>query len=222
MWLLHLGCIWHHLPLSSLDFPNPALSKFSFIYLFLGISPSSVLALVSLQSFLFLNLSWRSPVCSLWAALTPFNFHNWCVWMTHRHLKPIMFRLVFPSLARVFQPLTSLFIVFRSRLKAPHCLSSFRCLCYNLRLYSACDLGTEPPLGIKAERFQLLERLQAQLPPLPPSGQLGARDPSCLFHVILYTASWSVEERIICYLLCNFLPSSSYCLQVILGVQFFF
>lgn len=136
-------------------------------------------------------------------------------WLTDI-LNPLCSDLYSPPL-----PLTSLFIVFRSRLKAPHCLPSFRCLCYNLRLYSACDLGTEPPLGIKAERFQLLERLQAQLPPLPPSGQLGAGDPSCLFHVILYTASWSVEERIICYLLCNFLPSSSYCLQVILGVQFF-
>lgn len=188
MWLLHLGCIWHHLPLSSLDFPNPALSKFSFIDLFLGISPPSVLAFVSLQSFLFLNLSWRSPVCSLWVALTSCNFHSWCVWMTHRHLKPIMFRLVCPSLPPVFQPLTSLFIVFRSQLKAPHCLPSFPCLCCNLQLYSVCNPGTEPPSGIKAERFQL-ERLQEQLPPLPPAGQLGAGDPSCLFHVLLNTAS---------------------------------
>lgn len=141
--------------------------------------------------------------------------------MTHGHLKPIMLRLVFPSLPPVFQPLTSLFIVFPFRLKAPHCLPSFCCLCCNLRLCSVRDSGTEPPSCIKAERFQLLERLQDSCHLCHPVGQLGARNPGCLFHVILNTASWPVEERIICYLLCSFLPSSSYCLQGILGIQLF-
>ena len=147
----------------------PSLSTFpSSIDLFCGIFPLSALAF--LQSFLFLNLSWRSPLCSLWAALTPFSFHSWCVWMTHGHLKPIMFRLVFPSLPPVFQLLTSLFIVFPSWLKAPHCLPSLCCLCCNLRLCSVRDSGTEPPSCIKAERSQLLERLQDSCHLCHPAG----------------------------------------------------
>lgn len=104
MWLVHAGCIWCFWtlslsqPLAFTALPSPGST---FIGLATGIS-CSVWALVSFQSFLFLNLILEISYililhlsmalkCVL-LALIPLNRHSLYIWMTQRHLQLLIFK----------------------------------------------------------------------------------------------------------------------------------
>lgn len=105
---LHLTLLnTYSLALLPLGFCGTAFSQFSLYCLFSGFCLLSVSAVVFLQSFLTLNLTleifcmffwgililhlFMTPKCVL-LALTSLKFHSLYIWMSHWHLKPIIFK----------------------------------------------------------------------------------------------------------------------------------
>lgn len=149
---------------------------------------SSVLALVSLQSFLFFNMISEisyilifhlimAPKCVL-PALIPLNHHGLYTGMTHRHLQLLILKTCIHLLSTSHPPANQPLLVFLSPLKAPKPFSLL-----SLQLFSFGTLFSRILLQKHQhrnwERFQLSGRPGGTAPAVTlwALGQLGAGNP---------------------------------------------